>query len=106
MFARVTTYEIDAARMDEAATVFRAALEQIGTFDGFIEGFFFVAPEEDRAISTTLWSTRDALEASRTAASRLRSEAAGSVEGSILSAVEYDVSAHIGAAGHLLTERP
>ena len=96
MFARVSVYEIEAEQMVEAATIFRAALERIGKTDGFIEGFFFVAPEEDRAIATTLWRDRQALEGSRTAASRLRSEAAQSVDGSILSAVEYEVSAHIG----------
>lgn len=96
MFARVSVYEIEAEQMGEAATIFRAALERIGKTDGFIEGFFFVAPEEDRAIATTLWRDRQALEGSRTAASRLRSEAARSVDGSILSAVEYEVSAHIG----------
>lgn len=106
MFARVTTYEIDAAQMDEAANAFRAALEQISRADDFIDGFFLVAPEEDRAITTTLWSSRYGIECSRTAASRIRSEAAESVGGHVVSAVEYEVAAHVGpGAEHLLERR-
>ena len=106
MFARVSTYEISAARKEEAAAAFRAALDVIREIDGFIQGFVFVAVDDDRASTTTLWTTRLALEASRVAASRLRDEAAQAVDGNILSVVDFEVSANIGAAGQLLSDRP
>ena len=106
MFARVSSYEIPAARKDEAGAAFRAALDAISEIDGFIEGFVFVAVDDERASTTTLWTTRRALEASRVAASRLRDEAAQAVDGDILSVVDFEVSAHMGAASQLLSDRP
>ena len=99
MFARVSTYEIPDGRMDDAVTSFRSALEQIGSLDGFSEGFFIVSGEEEKATSLTLWTTRRALEASRITASRLRSEAARSIDSAVASACEYEVAVHVRGEG-------
>jgi heme-degrading monooxygenase HmoA len=95
MFARVSAYEIASGRMDDAVTSFRAALEEIRELDGFSEGFFIVSDEDDQANAITLWTSRTAMEASRTAASRLRTEAAESVESAVVSACEYEVAVHV-----------
>ena len=97
MFARVSVYEIPANRMDEAAQEFGAALDEISGLEGFHEAFFFVAPEDDRATATTLWTSRRALEASRAAASNLRTKAAHAVGGGVVSAIEYEVGLHVTA---------
>lgn len=99
MFARVSVYEIPADRMDEALHEFRIALDQISALEGFREAFFFLAPEDDRATATTLWTTRNDLEASRTAASNLRTKAAHAVDGGVVSAVEYEVGLHVTSGG-------
>lgn len=98
MFARVSVYEIPADRMDEALHEFRNALEQISALEGFKEAFFFVAPEDDRATATTLWTSHSAMEASRPAASNLRSKAARAVDGGVVSAIEYEVGLHVNAS--------
>ena len=97
-FARVSVYSIPAARMEEALVEFRAALAQISECDGFSEAFFFVAPEDDRATATTLWTSRGALEASRAAASNLRTQAAHAVDGSVVTSIEYEVGLHVGGS--------
>jgi heme-degrading monooxygenase HmoA len=98
MFARVSVYNIPAARMEEALDEFRAALAQISEREGFSEAFFFVAPEDDRATATTLWTSRSALETSRVSASNLRNKAAHAVDGKVVSAIEYEVGLHVGGS--------
>ena len=96
MFARVSVYEIAGERMDEAVAGFRSAFEEISGLDGFSDAFFLVSDEDDRATTMTVWTSRGALEASRTAGSRLRSTAARAVDGSGVSALEYNIALHIG----------
>jgi heme-degrading monooxygenase HmoA len=95
MFARVSVYEIPVERMDDAVQEFEAALTQISALDGFREAFFFVAPEDGRATATTFWTSRHALEASRSAASNLRTKAALAADGGVISATEYEVGVHL-----------
>src|SRR5215213_8390409 len=97
MFARVTVYELPGDRMEEAAASFRAALDRIRTLDGFNDGYFLVSPDEDRASAVTLWETHAAMEASRVTASRVRTEAARSVGGCVVSAHEYQVAVEAAA---------
>ena len=99
MFARVSVYEIPAARLDEALEQFRAALDEISGLDGFHEAFFFLAPDDDRATATTLWTSRNAMEASRSAARGLRTKAAHAVGGGVVSAIEYEVGLHLTGGG-------
>ena len=95
MFARVSVYEIADGRMDDAVKSFGSAFEEIRKLDGFSDAFFLVSNEDDRATTMTLWTSRGALEASRTAGSRLRTAAARSVDGAVVSAQEYEVALHI-----------
>lgn len=95
MFARVSVYEIPSDRMDDALNEFRSALDQISALEGFSEAFLFLAPEDDRATATTLWTSRAALEASRMVATGLRTRAAHAVDGGVVSAIEYEVGLHV-----------
>ncbi|HZA27619.1 MAG TPA: hypothetical protein VE915_08275 [Actinomycetota bacterium] len=93
MFARVAVYEIPGHRVEEAVGSFREAIDQIPR-TGLEEVFVLISPESDRALTITLWDKQDAMEASRIAASRLRSDAAKVVDGSVQSVVEYEVAIH------------
>ena len=93
MFARVAVYEIPGHRVDEAVGSFREAIDQIPK-TGLEEVYVLISPESDRALTITLWDKHDAMEASRITASRLRSDAAKAVEGSVQSVVEYEVAVH------------
>ena len=97
MFARVSVYQIPAGRMDEAVHAFREALDEISGLEGFHEAFFFMAPDDDRATATTLWTSRSAMESSRAAASNLRTKAAHAVDGGVVSAIEYEVGLRVAA---------
>jgi heme-degrading monooxygenase HmoA len=98
MFARLSVYEISGDRMDEAVQSFEAALEEISACEGFREAFLFVSREEDRATTMTLWETQAAMDTSAVTASRLRTEAARSVEGNVISAQQYEIATHVTAA--------
>ncbi|HEX4719908.1 MAG TPA: antibiotic biosynthesis monooxygenase [Thermoleophilaceae bacterium] len=95
MFARVSTYEIPANRLADAARKFQGAVEEIQEIDGFREAYVLVDSEDGRALTMTVWDSRYAVETSRDAASRLRRTAARDSDGSIVSVVEYEVAAHI-----------
>ena len=93
MFARVAVYEIPGHRVEEAVGSFREAIDQIPR-TGLEEVYVLISPDSDRALTMTLWDKQDAMEASRIAASRLRSDAAKVVDGSVQSVVEYEVAIH------------
>jgi heme-degrading monooxygenase HmoA len=97
MFARVSVYEIPGERMDEAIKGFEAALEEISACEGFHEAFLLVDRADERATTVTLWTTQVAMETSAVTASRLRSEAARSADGSVLSAQQYELATHVTA---------
>lgn len=99
MFARVSVYEISSGRMDDAVESFGSALEQIRNLDGFSEAFVVVSPEDDRALAITLWASRVDVERSRVTASQARQNAARAVDGSVLSAHEYEVAIRVVGAG-------
>lgn len=91
MFARVGIYEIPADRLEEARAGFREAIARIGESPGLKDAFFLLGTESDRAITITLWEDHEAMAASRVAASRLRSDAAASVDGAVVSVDEFEV---------------
>jgi len=97
MFARIGVYEIPGERMNEAVESFRAALDEISHCEGFHEAFLLVDGDDERATTLTLWTTQAAMETSAVTASRLRSEAARSVDGSVISAQQYELATHITA---------
>ncbi len=93
MFARVSVYEIPEAERSEAQSRFREALGQIRGLEGFKESHFLFACEGNRAMTITFWESNAAMAASRVAASRLRSQAARSVDGEVVSVDEFEVVA-------------
>ena len=97
MFARIGVYEIPGERMKEAVESFSVALEEISQCEGFHEAFLLVDGDDERATTLTLWTTQAAMEASAVTASRLRTEAARSVDGNVISAQQYELATHITA---------
>ena len=65
MFARVTTYELEADRATEAVDAFAPAIENIKALDGLVDAYFLVECGGDRALSMTIWESQDAMERSR-----------------------------------------
>jgi hypothetical protein len=91
MFARVAVYEIPGGRMDEAVESFQGAIDEIAELHPE-EVFVLVSRDANRALTMSLWERGDAMEGSRMKATRLRSEAAQSVGGSVQSVVEYEIA--------------
>jgi heme-degrading monooxygenase HmoA len=91
MFARVSTYQIPPERKGEAQANFGGALERIREVDGLEKAVLLFGCESDRAVTITFWENNAAMSASRVAASRLRSEAASSVDGDVVSVEEFEV---------------
>jgi heme-degrading monooxygenase HmoA len=91
MFARVSVYEIPQDRRSEAQANFQAAIARIRETPGLKDAYFLLGCESDRAVTVTFWEDHAAMADSRVVASRLRSEAAASVEGDVLSVEEFEV---------------
>ena len=96
MFARVSLYELDHGRASEATSAFEPAIEGIRELDGFVDGFFLVERDGLHAMTVTLWESLDAMERSRIAATRVRSEAAEEAGATVTSSSEYEVGLHTG----------
>lgn len=94
MVARVSVYEFPDDRAGEAVDRFGGAIAEIRQLEGLQEVYFLVSQESGRAITMTLWEDYRAADASRVTASRLRSEAAREVDGSVVSVEEFEVAIH------------
>jgi heme-degrading monooxygenase HmoA len=91
MFARVSIYDIPHDRRDEARASFNSAVGRIRETEGLDSAMLLLGYDSDRAVTITFWESQAAMAASRVIASRLRSEAASSVGGDILSVEEFEV---------------
>jgi heme-degrading monooxygenase HmoA len=91
MFARVSIYDIPQDRREEARANFNSAVARIRETEGLASAQFLLGCDSDRAVTVTFWETHAAMAASRVAASRLRSEAASSVGGDVVSVEEFEV---------------
>jgi heme-degrading monooxygenase HmoA len=91
MFARVSIYDIPPDQRAEARASFESAIARIRETEGLTKAHFLLGSESDRAVTITFWETREAMAASRVAASRLRSEAVASVGGDVVSVEEFEV---------------
>jgi heme-degrading monooxygenase HmoA len=96
MFARVSTYELEEGRASEAMSAFAPAIEDIRRLDGFVDGFFLVERDGLHAVTVTLWESLDAMERSRIAAARARSEAARTAGAIVTSSYEYEAGLRAG----------
>jgi heme-degrading monooxygenase HmoA len=93
MFARVSTYEGDAEALREGFERVTGPLEQL---DGFERAYFMVDRDSGRAMSVTLWESREALETSTEAANRLRDDATQPSDAAIKSVDSYEVAVTAG----------
>jgi heme-degrading monooxygenase HmoA len=99
MLARVARYEVPSDRIDDAVESFGQAATEVEHLEGFAGGYLFVDHEDGRTMTLTLWETQAALENSEREAGKLRREAAGSVDGTVLSVEKFEVAQE-------LTSRP
>jgi heme-degrading monooxygenase HmoA len=107
MFARVSTYELEAGRASEAVNAFAPAIDDIRALAGFVDGLFLVERDGLHAMTVTLWDSLDAMERSRVTASRARSEAAQAASAVVTSSYEYEVGLHTGqGAGNMALGAP
>lgn len=93
MHARVAVYEIPGHRMVEAVAAFGNAIDQIRELSPQ-EVYFLISPDDNRALTMSIWDTAHAMAASRVKASGLRSDAVSVIDGSVQSVVEYEVAIH------------
>ena len=91
MFARVSMYDVPQDRKAEARANFEGAVERIREVEGLADAQFLLGCDSDRAMTITFWESHEAMAASRVVASRLRSEAAASVGGDVVSVEEFEV---------------
>ena len=92
MFARLARYEIPADRTHEAVENFRTASEQLGELAGMAGGYLLVNHEDGMVATLTIWEDRNAVEASRMRAGRLRQEAAREAGGGVASVDEFEIA--------------
>ena len=95
MFARVSTYEVPPHQAREAEESFEQALGQIRALKGLEAAYLLINPETGKVLTMTLWDSAATMEASHVTASRLRTDAVRTVDGSVLSIDEYEVAAHV-----------
>jgi heme-degrading monooxygenase HmoA len=96
MLARVARYEVPSDRIDDAVESFGQASAEVEHLEGFAGGYLLVDHEDGRTMTLTLWENQAALENSERATGKLRREAAGSVDGSVLSVEKFEVARELG----------
>ena len=89
MFARVGTYDQGG---DEVVEGFQGQTDALRQLDGFKGAYFLVDREGGKAMTVTLWESREALEASAERAKQMRSEATGQAGASTVSVDTYEVA--------------
>lgn len=93
MFARVSTYEGPAGRIDEAVAAFDDD-DRLLELEGLEDAFLLVDRRGGRMITITLWADEAALVATAPAADDIRAAGAGA-GGQVVTAVEaYEVALH------------
>jgi len=95
MYARVSRYRGDAGRLRSGFEGVTAELEKL---DGFSRAYFLTDDEHSRAVSITLWNSREALDASAERAHQMRTQATSPSDATIESVESYEVVLTAGAA--------
>ena len=94
MFARVSTIQASADRVDEAARLIQEqvipAMQQQRGYKG---GYWMVNRRTGKALTVALWESDEAMRASAAAAEQSRSQATQAVGATIQSVEEYEVIA-------------
>jgi heme-degrading monooxygenase HmoA len=88
VFARVSRYRGDAARLRDG---FEAVTAEVEGLEGFSHAYFLTNTEHSRAMSITLWDSEEALTASADRAHRMRTQATEPADASIESVESYEV---------------
>jgi heme-degrading monooxygenase HmoA len=90
----VSHYEIPEEQRTDAEASFEEALGKISETPGLQDAYFLLSCEGSRAMVITIWENRHAMTDSRVAASRLRTDAARTVDGEVVSVDEYEIVTH------------
>ena len=88
MHARVSRYTGPADKLRKGFEGVTAELEGV---EGFSHAYFLNDPEHGRAMSITLWESREALDASAERAHRMRTQATQPADATIESVESYEV---------------
>ncbi len=93
MFARVSMYRGDPAKIDEGLDHARESiLPRVQEIDGFEGVYYLVDRESGKALTITLWESEEAMRASEEAADQLRSESADATAATVESVERYEVA--------------
>jgi heme-degrading monooxygenase HmoA len=90
--ARISTYDLAADKLEDGVRGFSEAIDRIRSLEGFREALLLVDRENGQAVTITVWDDAHAMEASRVAASRARSDAARAADGEVKSSAEYEIA--------------
>ena len=88
MYARVSRYSGDTAQLRSG---FDAVTPELEGLEGFAQAFFLADLDHSRAMSITLWSSREAMDASAERAHQMRTRAAAPANATIDSVESYEV---------------
>ena len=89
MFARVGTYDKGG---DEVVQGFQSQTDALQQVDGFKGAYFLVDRDGDKAMTVTLWESREALDASAERAQQMRDDATTQAQASTVSVDNYEVA--------------
>jgi heme-degrading monooxygenase HmoA len=89
MFARVSRYSGSTAGLREG---FESVTPELEKLDGFVQAFFLIDEEHSRAISMTMWESRQALDASAESAHAMRTRATEPASATIDAVESYEVT--------------
>ncbi len=80
MFARVSTFEGKPDRLDDSISDFRnQTIPALKNMSGFKDAYLLVDRNTGKAISITMWETREDLQSSASKANNLRAQAAQTI---------------------------
>ncbi len=99
MHARVSTYSGSPEQAEEASRNFEGMTNALRSLEGFEGAYLLVDRGTGNAMTITLWSSEDAVQASAEQANQQRSQAAGGAGMSIDSVSTYEVAVNIPPGG-------
>jgi heme-degrading monooxygenase HmoA len=89
MFARVSRYS---GSTDGLRAGFEAVTPELEQEEGFVQAFFLVDEEHSRAVSITLWDSRETLDGSSERAHAMRTRATEPSDATVDSVESYQVA--------------
>lgn len=92
MYARATTLQASPERAEEGIAHYQAGLSAFREIAGNRGAFLLVDRSSGKGIGVTLWTSEEAMQASRQRADELRRQAGEQAGGEIISVDEYEVA--------------